>query len=106
VRQPRAAQGGARATGAEALLAVKVVPGGSRDAVVGMTGDRLRVKVAAPPEGGRANRAVLDLLAARLGVPRADLRIVRGETSARKTIAVRGLSTEAAVATLLRDAPG
>jgi uncharacterized protein (TIGR00251 family) len=87
----------------EALLQVKVVPGGSRDAILGMSGDRLRVKVAAPPEAGRANRAVLELLAARLGVPRADLRIVRGETTPRKTIAVRGLATDAAVAALLRD---
>lgn len=52
----RAVQGGVE-------LRLKVVPGASRSAIAGELGDRLKVRIAAPPEGGKANRAVEDLLA-------------------------------------------
>ncbi len=88
-----------------AVLDLKVVPGGSRDTVAGRYGDRVRVKVSAPPEGGKANRAVLDLLARRLHLPVSAFRIVRGETLPLKTVAVTGISTEAALAALLAEEP-
>lgn len=49
-----------------ARLTVKVVPGSSRDQIVGWLGDALKVKVTAPPEKGRANAAVVAILADRL----------------------------------------
>ena len=58
----------------------------------------LRVRVAAPPVDGAANEALLRLLAAKLGVPRRDLRLASGETSRRKVVAVEGLAAEAIVA--------
>lgn len=48
----------------------------------------VRIRVTAAPEDGRANRAVLDLLRAKLGVPRAALRIAGGETSRKKWIEI------------------
>lgn len=75
-----AAPGGAR-------LRVKVVPGASRDGIVGALGDRLKVRVAAPPEHGAANRALLALLAERLGC-RCEL--VAGHATAAKTVLVHG----------------
>ncbi|MEX2671483.1 MAG: DUF167 domain-containing protein [Phycisphaeraceae bacterium] len=74
---------------------VKVVPNSRADAIVGLLGDALKVKVAAPPEAGRANRAVCDLLAATLGVPRAAVTVVAGPTSPRKRIVVAGLDAAA-----------
>ena len=47
-----------------ATIEVKVVPGASRDRVVGRYGDGIKVQVSAPPEGGRANKAVVDVIAA------------------------------------------
>lgn len=78
-----------RATAAGLELRVLVVPGASRAAVVGPHGDRLKVRVAAPPEGGKANRAVEELLAAWLGVART--RVVSGQGHRQKTVLAPGL---------------
>ena len=53
-------------------MAVKVVPGASRDRIVGKLGDALKVAVSKPPEAGAANKAVIALLARSLDVDRAD----------------------------------
>ena len=74
-----------------ATLSVKVVPGASRDRVVGRYGDAVKVQVSAPPEGGRANEAVLALLAHALNVRSNQLRLVRGHTQSRKVIQVDGV---------------
>jgi|WetSurMetagenome_2_1015567.scaffolds.fasta_scaffold965116_2 uncharacterized protein len=74
------------------LLAVKVVPNSSRTQVAGMLGDALKIKVAQPPEAGRANRAVLELLAETLNIPQAQLAIVAGHTQPRKTVRITGLT--------------
>jgi len=73
-------------------LALKVVPGSSRDCVAGWLEDVLKVRVRAPPERGKANAAVEKLLADALGVPPDTVRIVSGMTAARKTAEISGLS--------------
>ena len=55
---------------ASARLMVKFVPGSSRDQIVGWLGDSLEIKVMAPPGKGRANEAVVAILADRLGLDR------------------------------------
>ena len=77
------------------VIAVKVVPGGSRDAIAGLLGDALKLKVAAPAEGGKANQAVCKLLARTLGRPVRDVRIVAGHSRPRKRIAITGLDAAA-----------
>lgn len=74
-------------------LAVKVVPKSSRNRIAGWMGDTLKVCVTAAPERGKANAAVVELLSASLGVPRSAVRIVSGETAARKVVEVEGLET-------------
>jgi uncharacterized protein (TIGR00251 family) len=69
-----------------------VTPGASRDALLGWQGEVLRLSVAAPAERGRANGAVVRLLSAALGLSRQRLRIVRGQTSRQKVIAIEGLN--------------
>ncbi|NND85644.1 MAG: YggU family protein [Acidimicrobiia bacterium] len=69
------------------LLTVWVVPGARRDEVVGVHGDALKVRVAAPAEGGRANEAMLRLLSSRVG---GECSLRRGATSRRKTVLVEG----------------
>jgi len=77
-----------------AVLAVKVVPGSSRDGIVGPLGDRLKVAVRKPPEKGEANKAVCGLIAAALGVRTSDIEVARGAARARKDLLVKGLPPE------------
>ena len=55
----------------------------------------LKVRVSAPPDRGRANDAVQELLAASLGVPAADIRIVSGGSSPRKIVEISSLNDAA-----------
>jgi len=80
---------------ADVLIAVKAVPGASRDAVAGRLGERLKVRVSAPPEGGKANKAICALLAAELGVRAADVEVVQGHSRAEKVVRVSGVSAAA-----------
>ncbi len=75
-----------------ARLRVKAVPGSRVDGVVGALGARLKVKVVAPPEGGRANRALIELLARELGIAPRAIEITAGHGSAEKTLEVRGVA--------------
>lgn len=71
-------------------LDVKVVPGASRTEIVGPLGNRLKIRVAAPAEGGKANRALVDLLREWLGTR--DVEIVAGASGPEKSVRVLGLS--------------
>lgn len=75
-------------------LHVKVVPGASTSRVAGAYGARVKLCVAAPAEGGKANKAVVALLADVLGLSARDVTMVRGQTMAQKTFAVRGVDAK------------
>ena len=63
----------------------------SRNQIVGWLGDALKIKVTAPPEKGRANEAVAELLATTLGISTDDIEVVSGHSSASKVIAITGM---------------
>ena len=73
------------------LLRLHVQPGAGRNAIMGRHGDALKVKVGAPPEGGRANAAVLTLIAASLGVAESEVTLESGATSRNKRLRIVGL---------------
>jgi uncharacterized protein (TIGR00251 family) len=75
-------------------LAIKVVPGSSRQRVVGEYGDGLKITVTAAAERGAANEAVIAVLADSLQIAAANVRIVRGHQSPRKEVLIVGLSAE------------
>jgi uncharacterized protein (TIGR00251 family) len=77
---------------APARLELKVVPGATRAGIAGWLGDKLKIRVSAPPERGKANAAVVELLAGALGIPGERVRIVAGASSARKVVEIAGLS--------------
>jgi uncharacterized protein YggU (UPF0235/DUF167 family) len=81
-------------------LRLRVVPGSTRSCVVGRYGDAWKVRVTAPAEGGRANDAVLGLLAEALDVSRRELRVTTGRASRDKIVALEGIAAETADARL------
>lgn len=74
------------------IVTVWVVPGASRPRIGGERDGALKVWTTAPPEDGRANRAVADMVAAHLGARHAE--VIRGHTVRRKEILVRGVALE------------
>jgi len=77
---------------------VQVQPRASRDAIEGEYADALKIRLSAPPVDDRANAALVRLLAERLNVPRAAVRIVAGEKSRRKRVVVAGVKREQVLA--------
>ena len=76
------------ATGEGTRLRLRVKPGAKQDAIVGVHGGALKVAVTAPPERGKANDAVLSVLARALGLPPSSLELVSGAASQNKLVAV------------------
>ena len=74
-------------------LQLRVSPGAACAQVVGRHGAAWKVRVTAAPEGGRANDAVLKLLAERLGLPRRALSIVSGQTGRDKVVRMAGIDS-------------
>jgi uncharacterized protein len=71
---------------------LRVVPGARRAGVVGRHGDAWRVRVQAAPEGGRANEAVLRLLAETLRLPRSGISLVSGHSRREKIVELTGIT--------------
>ena len=74
-------------------LRLRVKPGARRNEIVGVHGGALKIAVNAPPERGKANEAVVELLAEALGLPPSGVTIVAGATSQDK-VAIAALSPE------------
>ena len=88
-----------------ATLLVRVQPRAKRNTVQLAAGGGIKVYVTAPPEDGRANDAVVELLAERLGLKRRQVEIISGETNRNKVVRITGLSA-AQVEAALRDSGG
>jgi uncharacterized protein (TIGR00251 family) len=85
-------------------LSLRVSPGAKSSAIVGRYGERWKVRVAAPAESGRANEALLELVAETLGVKRSRLRVVSGIGSRDKIVEVTGIDAEESKRLLLAAA--
>jgi uncharacterized protein (TIGR00251 family) len=86
--------------GEDVLIRVKVVPGASRDEIGSVVGDRLKVRVSAPPEGGRANKAVCRVIADTLGVKPKRVSVERGHAGPEKILRVAGCDTAGVMSAL------
>jgi len=69
-------------------LEIKAIPGASKTELAGIKDGRLRIRLAAAPEDGKANAELLNFLSRALGCPKRDLRIISGEKSRLKAIAL------------------
>ncbi|MCP4877001.1 MAG: DUF167 domain-containing protein [Gammaproteobacteria bacterium] len=77
-----------------ARLAVKLVPGASHSNIAGWFGDSLRIRVKAVAEKGKANAALVSLIAQTLELPSDAVRLIGGKTSAHKVLEITGLSQQ------------
>ncbi len=80
------------------IVEIWVIPGASRDSIDGVHDGALRVRISAPPEGGKANRAAAGLVAAHLGARRAE--VIAGTAARRKRVLVFGVTLAEANAAL------
>jgi uncharacterized protein (TIGR00251 family) len=80
-----------------AVFAVRVVPRASRNEIVEVDGETLKVKVTASPRKGEANRALVNLLSKILGVRKSQIEIVSGQKARRKVVRIDGLRTRIAL---------
>ncbi len=78
----------------ETVIKIKLIPRSSRNEIIGKENDVIKVKLTAPPVEGKANKALVQFLAKKLGKPKRDVEIVSGEHSRLKSIRVYGLSIE------------
>lgn len=86
--------------GADVLLRVKAVPGARRNEIAGVLGDRLKVRVSAPPEGGKANAAICEVISEAVGIKATLVSVERGASSAEKLLRLRGVNAAATSAAL------
>jgi len=78
----------------QTTLDIRVLPRSSRNEIVGKQDDVYRVKLTSPAIEGKANKALITLLAKRLGLPKAKIQIVSGERSRTKRIRIQGLAPD------------
>ncbi len=83
------------------MFRVHVVPGSRQDAVVGLHGDALRIRLKAPPVAGKANQALRAFLAERLHVSVDAVEIVAGHASRDKIVRIAGVTPDEARERLL-----
>ncbi|RME40833.1 MAG: YggU family protein [Deltaproteobacteria bacterium] len=82
------------------VVALLVQPRASRNAVVGLQGDELKVALTSPPVDGAANKACIQFFAKLFRIPKSAVSIVAGETSRHKRILLEGVTAAEAVAVL------
>lgn len=88
------------APAASATLSVRVVPRSSKNAVAGIDGGIVRIRLTAPPVDGKANEALVEFLSDALDLPKRSIDIVSGETGRTKIVRVDGIETDVAIARL------
>lgn len=77
-------------------LTLHIQPGAKKSEVAGLHGEALKIRLAAPPVDGKANAALIEFVAARLGVAKSAVSLKSGQTSRRKVLEVGGAPADAA----------
>lgn len=81
-----------RQSGNTIIVKVKVVPGSSRTAAAGILDGMLKIKIAAPPEKGKANAALIEFISGKLDVKKTAIKITSGLTSSIKELVIEGVT--------------
>jgi hypothetical protein len=86
----------AKPRGDDLVVAIRVIPRAKHDAIVGVVDGTLRVRTTAPPADGKANKAVISLIAKHLGLAPSRIEVLRGHTQRNKQLLIRGPIAHAA----------
>jgi uncharacterized protein (TIGR00251 family) len=81
-------------TNSGVILSIRTQPGSSKNRIIGEYGGRLKLAVTAAPEKGKANKAVIELLADTLHINESSIQIISGESSRDKRLMIEGLTPE------------
>lgn len=83
-----------------AILRLHIQPGAKKTEVAGQHGEALKIRLAAPPVDGKANACLIDFLARQLGVAKAAVELISGDTSRAKRVRVYGVDADAVASKL------
>lgn len=78
-------------------MRIQVQPRASKSEIVGLHGDALKIRLAAPPVDGAANEALIAFLSRQLDIPKSRITLVAGASARAKTVAIEGISAETVV---------
>ena len=78
----------------EVRISLRIQPGAPKNEVAGLAGGVWKIKIAALPVEGKANKALIDYLSEVLDIAKSNITIVRGERGRDKVIAISGLTGE------------
>jgi uncharacterized protein (TIGR00251 family) len=81
-----------RKDGNDVILNLHIQPGAKQTEVVGLHGDALKIRLAAPPVDGKANDALVAFLAKKLGAGRTAVEVISGQTARAKRVRVAGIA--------------
>lgn len=76
------------------ILAIYVQPRASKNEIVGIQGDELKVRLTSPPAEGAANKLCGDFFAKKLGVAKGEVTLISGHKSRHKRLLIRGVTTD------------
>jgi uncharacterized protein (TIGR00251 family) len=83
-----------RVDGDDVILNLHIQPGAKKTEVVGLHGEALKIRLAAPPVDGKANEALLAFVATKVGVGKTAVELVSGQTSRAKRVRVDGVTVQ------------
>lgn len=89
-----------KADGDGVILNLHIQPGAKKTEIVGLHGDALKIRLAAPPVDGKANAALVAFIAAKVGAGRTAVEVISGLTSRAKRVRVAGISPQVVMAEL------
>ena len=87
-------------------ISVKVQPNANHNEVIGQTGGVWKIKIAAPPDKGKANKELVDYLSDLLNIKKAQINILKGQTAHQKVLEIEGLDLPAVTGRLNRKPGG
>lgn len=82
-----------RETPSGVILKVRIQPRASSDEIVGLHGDTLKIRIAAPPVDSAANESLVKLLSKKLDIPKSQIQLIKGQTARNKNLLLSGLKT-------------